>query len=465
MSPRLSDLNSPALARSGSVALSVALAVTGVLLAVTSNVPAPDPDAIQGPAWLLLVGALANLAVVSWDRSTVDIDTASGFIPLVLAAVLYGPKVTALVAVASSLPYLALGVRHCVRCLSTRLFSGVVVASVFVAADVHYTDPDPYVLSAFVAAAGYQLVQLWVTTAVLSIEFGGDPVARLRTLGPRFGVALLLFGPMVVSFAYLMPAAPAAVLMATFAAAASHQLLVTVSRSRNLERMLTDLSAEIPGALLAALDAADAYTAQHSAAVASYSYDIARAMGYDDRSSRRVHAAALLHDVGKIGVPDSVLTKAGKLDDDEWELMRRHPEMGASIVRRLPGFDVLQGGILHHHERMDGTGYPARMDGADIPVDAQIIAVADTYSAITTTRAYRKAKDPQFGISELLKDADNGRLNPDLVHRFVDLLGAANAAYRCGRHTALRHEVRKVRGWLEVSDRNALAGDGNENAV
>jgi HD-GYP domain-containing protein (c-di-GMP phosphodiesterase class II) len=286
----------------------------------------------------------------------------------------------------------------------------------------------------------------------MTLGLGGDPVRRLRTLGPRFGEALLLFGPMVVAFAYLMPAVPEAVLLATFATAASHQLLVTVSRSRSFEQMLSDLSAEIPGSLLAALDAADSYTAQHSASVASYSYDLGRAYGYDDRRARQVHAAALLHDVGKIGVPDAVLTKPGKLDDSEWEMMQRHPEIGANIVRRLPGFHLLEGGILHHHERMNGQGYPAGIRGAAIPEDAQIIAVADTYSAITTSRAYRQAKPPEYAISELRKDAKAGKLNVQLVELFLASLEARDENYRTGRHTSLRHEITQVRGWLNFAD-------------
>src|SRR5690606_16773109 len=97
-------------------------------------------------------------------------------------------------------------------------------------------------------------------------------------------------------------------------------------------------------------------------------------------------------DIGKIGVPDNVLAKPDRLDDDEWEMMKQHPVTGASIVRHLPGFHRLELGILHHHERIDGSGYPSGLTGDDIPVESKIIAVADTYSAMTTSRPYRERK-------------------------------------------------------------------------
>jgi len=435
----------------GSYVLSGLLAAVGALIAFTGGYGWAPAGSECG--WLLLVAFLANLAIALWDRSTLDIDTASGFIPITLAAICFGPIVTLVCAAVSSLPYLLVGPGMTARCLATRAFSGVVVACVLVNIGVDpRADPDGFLLASLGAAAAYQFIQLWVTTAVLTVEHGGDGLVRLRALGPRFGIALLLFGPMVVAFAYLMQDVPSAVLLATFAAAASHQLLITVARSRGYERLVSEMSAEIPGALLSALDAADAYTAQHSATVASYSYDIARACGFDDRRARQVHAAALLHDVGKIGVPDAVLNKPSKLDEKEWELMKRHPEMGASIVRRLPGFHVLEASILHHHERMNGTGYPQGIDAAEIPEEAQIIAVADTYSAITTTRSYRQAKPADFGMDELRKDAASGKLNDELVAIFLAILDENDMEYRTGQHTDLAREISRVHGWLDFAD-------------
>jgi putative two-component system response regulator len=211
------------------------------------------------------------------------------------------------------------------------------------------------------------------------------------------------------------------------------------------------MTAEIPGALLAALDAADSYTASHSAAVASYSYDLALAAGWSQARARWVHAGALLHDVGKIGVPDAVLNKEGRLDDDEWQQIRKHPELGANLIKRLPGFEVLEPAILYHHERLDGGGYPHGIAAEEIPAEAQIIAIADSYSAMTTDRAYRGARSAEHALRELRKDGAANRLNADLVEIFCALLVGRDEAYRAGEHTTLAAEVERVRGWLDLN--------------
>ena len=143
-------------------------------------------------------------------------------------------------------------------------------------------------------------------------------------------------------------------------------------------------------ALVTAVDTKDRYTRRHSEDVMSFALGIAEELGLDEETQQTVLLAGLLHDVGKVGVPDAVLRKPGTLTADEYEAIKQHPAMGAMIVGAVPGFEATLPAIRHHHERWDGGGYPAGLAGEAIPVTARLMAVADAFSAMTTDRPYRK---------------------------------------------------------------------------
>jgi diguanylate cyclase (GGDEF)-like protein len=138
--------------------------------------------------------------------------------------------------------------------------------------------------------------------------------------------------------------------------------------------------------LAAAVDVRDGYTHEHSRLVSELSSAIARRIGLPSTEVSRIRVAALLHDVGKIGVPDSILTKEGSLSQEEWECVRRHPVLGKRIVEQAPELMDVMPLVLHHQERYDGTGYPERLRGSSIPLGARIIAAADAYHAIRSDR-------------------------------------------------------------------------------
>ena len=161
------------------------------------------------------------------------------------------------------------------------------------------------------------------------------------------------------------------------------------------ERLRAALARSVEGftmldALVTAVDSKDGYTRRHSEDVLVHCAEIARALGLDEKTQQVVAAAALLHDIGKIGVPDVILRKPGRLTDDEFQAIRQHPQMGAVIVQAVPGFEEMLDAIRHHHERWDGGGYPFGLRGAETPLIARLMAVADAYSAMTTDRPYRK---------------------------------------------------------------------------
>lgn len=156
--------------------------------------------------------------------------------------------------------------------------------------------------------------------------------------------------------------------------------------------------------LAEALDLRDAGTADHSQTVGRYSELTARALGLDPRRVARVRLAGVLHDVGKVGLPDSVLRKPGPLTDEQWAEVRRHPEIGARILSSGE-FDDIRPWVLAHHERPDGKGYPAGLAGGEIPLEARIVAVADAYEAMTADRVYRPAPGVEVAREQLLSGA------------------------------------------------------------
>jgi putative nucleotidyltransferase with HDIG domain len=186
-------------------------------------------------------------------------------------------------------------------------------------------------------------------------------------------------------------------------------------------------------ALSATVDARDTYTAGHSRRVAASALVIARELCLSGAELDVVDQAALLHDIGKIGVPDAVLLKEGPLTAAEWVVMRSHPEEGARIIERLGYLDEVVPGIRHHHERMDGRGYPEGLLGDEIPLAARIIHVADALDAMTTRRLYREERS----FDEALEEIRRGR-DTDFCSLCVDALERAVAARRIGRLTPVR---------------------------
>ncbi len=176
-----------------------------------------------------------------------------------------------------------------------------------------------------------------------------------------------------------------------------HQLARTAvkayERGAELTRRTEELGALQVGLLttvLQTLSMRDAMTARHSTAVARYSREVAAMLGLPEREQDLIHTAALLHDIGKFILPDNVLFANRKLTDDEWELIKLHPEQGAKLVERIEGYGPVAEIVLHHHERFAGGGYPAGIAGDEIPLGARIIAVADTYDVMTSRDSYRR---------------------------------------------------------------------------
>jgi len=170
--------------------------------------------------------------------------------------------------------------------------------------------------------------------------------------------------------------------------------------------------------LAAAIDAMDPYTRGHSERVSSYSTAISRHLGLAREDVFRVHIAAMLHDVGKLGIRKSILTKPGRLSDREFEIMRRHPSIGANILSPIQLLEDIVPGVRNHHETWDGKGYPDRLAGEDISLVARIIGVADTFDAMTSNRSYQHAMTPDSALSGL-RFMSGTRFDPVVVDAFT----------------------------------------------
>lgn len=172
--------------------------------------------------------------------------------------------------------------------------------------------------------------------------------------------------------------------------------------------------------LVKVVEAKDPYTAGHSERVMEYSMRVGMRLNLSSAEMRTLQIGTLIHDIGKIGIPDAVLLKPDRLTEEEFAVVKLHPEIGARMVQGIPAFQECVPIILHHHERLDGSGYPTGISGGAIPLLVRITAVADAFDAMTSNRAYRRAKGGWDALEELRQDVERGRLDPEIVAIFAD---------------------------------------------
>lgn len=432
-----------------------AVALTAVLVS--------RPDEWRSPA---LLAVLLALAVVG-DRF--QMVTASGSRVVgshpawVLAATLAGPAAAAAIGVVASL-------LHEDRRPFARLTGSVAIFAAFplltglaarAVQDVAHLRQDSVWFALLVAGA---FMLAWIINFVLVALYrwlwkGDRPSLEAdATLKPLLDGQLAM-GLMTALVPYLY----ARLGLAAFALA-GYVLLVYANVQRRLLQAKTDAD-ELRGqrdrlarvnfgmvrAMLEAIDARDRMTARHSAAVARYAQGIARANGCSAREIELVHTAGLLHDVGKFMFPDDILKGDARLTDEQFAVVRRHPEQGAEIIRRLEGYEEVAELILCHHERTDGRGYPRGLQGNEIPLLARMIAIADTYDVMTARDSYREPVPPEAAVDELHRVA-GAQLDAELVEVFIEqVLADGSVGFRHGDAADFEAELdieRRVRDYL-----------------
>lgn len=186
---------------------------------------------------------------------------------------------------------------------------------------------------------------------------------------------------------------------------------------QNLQRAYIDTLS----ALTSAIDAKDSYTRGHSERVTDLSIKLATSLGVAKEEVEKIKLGGLLHDIGKIGIPEGILNKPGRLNDEEFEIIKSHPEMGVKIMGRVEFLESIVPIILSHHERYDGRGYPQALKGEAIPLLARIVSVVDTYDAMTTDRPYRKAMTTEEALQEIEKCAGS-QFDPDVARHFIKMI-------------------------------------------
>jgi putative nucleotidyltransferase with HDIG domain len=239
--------------------------------------------------------------------------------------------------------------------------------------------------------------------------------------------AVALFGILIIVFQYLVGA-----------------LLVSQERADELElraKQLAGFQVALLSALLRTLDLRDRMTARHSAAVARYAREIAAKVGMSAEDQELVHSAGLLHDIGKFVLPDDILKSSRRrLGEAEWAQIHKHPTEGARIVSQIDGYAPIGDIILAHHERLDGTGYPRGLAAEEIPELAKVIAVADTYDAMTARDSYREPVSSQEAIFELRR-VSGTQLEGRYVEAFIEVLNEKDIAYRQGQDVDFETEL------------------------
>jgi putative nucleotidyltransferase with HDIG domain len=398
------------------------------------------------------VAALAVLAVLAERQSirlmpSVEISIAS--LIFVFAAVAFGPLAAIVVGASGLLADLRRPFLRWALWTSSRVIVAGVVGLTAVALDAQTTNNIVVLAGAVAAAAMLEpLADLALHSLTLVIRRTGSAKELIRATGPLLLVAVPLHTSIIVLLAYSYRAiSPWSVLLFLVPAFAAQRLFLLYRQQRETAEELAAVNEQLEKAnlsfataLVTTLDARDRYTAGHSAAVAVYARDIAGRMGLPEDQQRLVHLCGLVHDIGKIGLAPGLLEKPGALTLDERRQMEEHSVIGERILSQVDDYSEIARVVRHHHERMDGNGYPDRIAGAEIPLLSRIIAVADAYDAMTSDRPYRDAMPSQVARMRLAQ-AVGTQFDTTVVAAFEAILATADEAYRSGTRGRFTDEV------------------------
>ena len=397
-------------------------------------------QAMLGAWWPL--AALAGSALLA-ERQSVRLgpraEISVSFVPVVLAAVIYGPLAAVLVSAASLI--LDFGRPHArwVVWMSSR---SLAAAAAGVAATSLDGPTGVHSLARVVAAVAVAMLVDQSTDLALgcvTAAVRGVPVREIARLGCNLSFAVPLYTPLTAVLVYAYrEISPWSVLLFLFPAFAAQKLFLLYQEQRATSAQLAAAVARqekayisFASALVATLDARDCYTAGHSAAVAIYARDIAARLGLTEREQQLAHLCGLVHDIGKIGLPAGLLEKTGALTLAERRQMETHAEIGERILAKVDDYEDVARIVRHHHERIDGTGYPDGLTGADIPLLSRVIAVADAYNAMTSDRPYREAMPSQVARLRMAQAVET-QFDTSVVAAFEAVLAGASESYRAG---------------------------------
>lgn len=401
-----------------------------------------------GETWAVLALAVVNAIAERsgvWVTRTTQMSIA--LLPTLFAAVLFGPLAGAVVNAASMLgdpelfgpsdperaPRLKWATYTSTRFI-TGAVAGLVAEQVLAATNKGFGGLLTATLVAALVAEVLDMASAAGTSRVRGRSMG--PV--IRTLGPILLTSVPAYAPVVaiLALAY-QEVSPWTAPLFFIPALAAQRLFGMYQNQRNLAERLEDANVSFAVALVTALEASDSYTAGHSRAVAIYSRDIAHRMGFPEAECDRAFLCGLVHDIGKVGLPPSLLGKVGPLTLDERRRMQEHSVIGERILREIAAYEDIARIVRHHHERIDGEGYPDGVRGEGIPMLSKVIAVADAYNAMTSSRPYRDAMPPRVARLRLAQAVEN-QFDTSVVAAFEAILASADEPYK----TAQREDFR-----------------------
>lgn len=428
-----------------------------------------SPASFQWPALLLLtgVGLLAERYRIPLHPGA---EVSAGFLAFFLAVAIVGPLGSIAVAVIGQawslrrsdwMRGLCFSAAAAVTAGGSALFywaavgshgsSGILVAAIGLLAGVlfHFLNYLTF-LPVVWLRRGIRPRELWVNGfqpfMMFHLFFLAMSLALISIYNaytPKTGPGATLYSTLMVVLCLL----PVIGLIYAFRAYAQQRELAV--RSERLAVRNERLALQAVASQITALDLKDDYTAQHSAAVAQWATDIAKAMRLPEKKVNLTHLAGLVHDVGKIGIPDELLKSSQSLDSEDWALIESHCFHGHKILGRIDQFGELADVVLHHHERYDGNGYPHGLAGRDIPMESRIIAVADAYSAMISQRPYGPPL-PTIVAEAELEFRKGTQFDPEVVDYFLDLLRKKGDGYRLGMKADFRMEVQDVKFLREL---------------
>lgn len=412
------------------VFLAVSTVAVGVGL-VGAGYTLGDPWAV---AALCIAAALAQRGQIDL---TGTLKVSISLFPILLAAVLFGPIAAMAVSVSSMFGEETRPFTRWVLYASSRSLTGALAGVIALGFDPR-TLPS-YLAATAAAAICMQILDLAFAAFVFTLRGHGSPFAALREIGPLSLTALPLYVPGVALLALGYDAQPLVLPLFLAPALAAQRSFVLYQGERRLAGDLAEVNRHLERAnlsfataLVATLDARDRYTAGHSAAVAIYARDIAMRMGLSEAEIQLAHLCGLVHDIGKIGLPPGLLEKPGALTLDERRQMEEHTVIGERILANVDDYSEIAMIVRHHHERVDGQGYPDGLPGDHIPLLSRIISVADAYNAMTSDRPYRDAMPSQVARLRLAQAVES-QFDTSVVAAFEAILAGASEEYRTGQ--------------------------------
>ena len=407
-------------------------------------------ETVPSPAGVLLLGTFSLLAERRSVRIGSNAQVTVSVLPIVFAAVVFGPlSAMAVGAIGILADFRAPYVRWVTWTFWKAISSGLAG-----------------IAAALVLNGGTSLVRLFAAIAVAVVVestvdavIGGLVVSIRRTgsfqsfvsqLRPVLLGAVPLYAPVILLLVYAYERLSLwGLLLFLVPALAAHRLHDLYREQRETAGQLQVANARLERAslsfataLIAALDARDQYTAGHSAAVSVYARDIAARLGLPDDQQQLAHLCGLVHDVGKVGLPAGLLEKPGALTLEERRRMEEHSAIGERILAKVDDYNEIAKVVRHHHERMDGNGYPDRLRGDEIPLVSRIIAVADAYNAMTSGRPYRDAMPSRVARFRLAQAAGT-QFDTAVVAAFEAILAGASETYLSGARSDFTIEAQR----------------------